>query len=409
MALSQTLGINTPDNLIVSDKPTPITRKVLVVSGQGELKRGAVVGRVRYSCPTTGTVAGTGNGTSTLVKAGAKVKIGSYVATCQHVAATFAEFNVVDPDGLNIGSFTIGVATGDISTFSSEQISFIVTNGSTDFIATDTITIAVTSGVPTTGTFAGTGNGTLVQVESRTNTKIGAYTATLITAITNGGLFTVANPSGVSLGTIYASKFTGTGNGTLTEIKAGPRFKKNGPYIIACSVAGTTHGGTFTVTDPDGTLIGTVVMPDTASGTAIFNHEQISFKLTDGSANFTTTAVFTLYWFESDELAFVIWDGSTDFAVSAVFTITTTIGANNVKLLNVDNLDGSQEPFGILAEAIDATSAAVEAGAYIAGSFNEAELFFGGNDTINTHRTALRDIGILTDTTQKYPTENENY
>ncbi len=57
--------------------------------------------------------------------------------------------------------------------------------------------------------------------------------------------------------------------------------------------------------------------------------------------------------------------------------------------------DGSQVPKGILAEAVDASAADVtHAPYYLAGEFNEAAIAFGGTDTADTHREALRDLSI---------------
>ncbi|MGO4369628.1 head decoration protein [Paenibacillus sp. MCAF20] len=59
--------------------------------------------------------------------------------------------------------------------------------------------------------------------------------------------------------------------------------------------------------------------------------------------------------------------------------------------------DGSEAPYAILADVeIDATSKDVRAVAYTDGEFNRAALKFGGADTIATHETALRKIGIIT-------------
>lgn len=59
--------------------------------------------------------------------------------------------------------------------------------------------------------------------------------------------------------------------------------------------------------------------------------------------------------------------------------------------------DGSQTPFGILAdEEVDATAADQHATAYVSGEFNRDALKFGGTDTIAKHEVALRNIGIIT-------------
>ncbi len=57
--------------------------------------------------------------------------------------------------------------------------------------------------------------------------------------------------------------------------------------------------------------------------------------------------------------------------------------------------DGRRTPYGILAEDADATSADKNVVVYLSGSFNEKALVFGGTDTIDTHRDALRNLSIF--------------
>lgn len=56
--------------------------------------------------------------------------------------------------------------------------------------------------------------------------------------------------------------------------------------------------------------------------------------------------------------------------------------------------DGSEDPAVILAEDIDATSAAVETIAYLSGEFNEDRITLGGAHTVDSVRDALRDLSI---------------
>ncbi|MGG4452324.1 head decoration protein [Brevibacillus porteri] len=65
--------------------------------------------------------------------------------------------------------------------------------------------------------------------------------------------------------------------------------------------------------------------------------------------------------------------------------------------VNSTKTDGSESPYAVLADVeVDATSKDVRAVAYTDGEFNRAALKFGGTDTITTHETALRKIGIIT-------------
>jgi hypothetical protein len=381
-----------PDNLLVGG---PVRTQPRVIASGQNLARGSVLGIVKFSCPTTGTAGtNTGNGTVTLVKAGSLLKIGTYTLTVTEVAATFILAKVTDPDGKSLGNVAMGTGDNDTGEFSSEQIQFLVTNGTTDFAAADSFTITVTEGVPNTATVTGTGNGTCPQIEGRRGTRAQTYKIQCVTAIAGGGKFNLLDASSNALATIYASKYVGTGTGALTEIKAGPRFKKNGPYLIKCTTA-VTNGGVFTVTDPDGTVIGTATIPPGSTNSITFDHEQISFKVADAT-DFAENDLFTLYWNENDYLACVIWDGSSDFIVGDYFSVAVTIGQNQCKLVNYENTDGSNEADCVLSHDVDATSAAKECICYTEGVFDERELRFGGNDTIDSHRATMRIKGLKT-------------
>ena len=60
--------------------------------------------------------------------------------------------------------------------------------------------------------------------------------------------------------------------------------------------------------------------------------------------------------------------------------------------------DGRRTPYGILLEAVDATSADKPAAVALSGEFNSAKLVFGGSDTAATHKAALRDLNIYVKT-----------
>lgn len=64
------------------------------------------------------------------------------------------------------------------------------------------------------------------------------------------------------------------------------------------------------------------------------------------------------------------------------------------KAVKVDSTksDGSEKPYGIVADDAVADKPVV---LYLTGEFNENALNFGGTDTADTHRKALRDIGIF--------------
>jgi hypothetical protein len=291
-----------PDNLIGGSNELLVTEEILVAAGQN-LVRGSVMGRVKVSVPTTGTLAGTGDGTCTAVSGGAKTKQGAYLVTCVVVPVTHGgTFRVTNPDGQDIGYFTMPNTAGATYVFKSPEINFTLTDGATNFDLTSIFTVTVTEGVPNTGSLTpiGTANGTMTGVEGRRHLKVGTYTVTCITAVANGGIFSVVDPDSLAL-------------------------------------------------------------PNATVGTA----------------------------YESDQIAFLINDGGNDFVVGDVFTVAVTINPRQVKLLDKTAGDGSSEPYCVLSEDVDATSAAEYSIGYLQGQFNERSLVFASGTDLEDVRDQM--------------------
>ncbi|MFC4403312.1 head decoration protein [Gracilibacillus xinjiangensis] len=68
--------------------------------------------------------------------------------------------------------------------------------------------------------------------------------------------------------------------------------------------------------------------------------------------------------------------------------------SGEVVAVNSGAVEGTT-PYGILADDVNATEASIPAVAYLTGEFNEAALSFGGEDTADSHRAKLREIGIF--------------
>lgn len=71
-----------------------------------------------------------------------------------------------------------------------------------------------------------------------------------------------------------------------------------------------------------------------------------------------------------------------------------TTGGKHVIVNSAGTDDGRRAPVAILAEDIDATDGDVQATVYLSGAFNQNAVTFGGTDTADTHRAALRDLNI---------------
>jgi len=121
---------------------------------------------------------------------------------------------------------------------------------------------------------------------------------------------------------------TNTGKGVLTMDAASPLLAgaQAGAYVAKCTTA-AANGGTFTVTDPKGNVLGTVAV----------------------GATFAT------------QIKFVIADGAPDFILGDQFSIEVgPISPAVVTALNLAASDGTQNAAGVLLFTTDATSGAVK-------------------------------------------------
>lgn len=119
------------------------SRDQVVVALSQTLVAGQVVGKIGVPAGETSSVAAdaanTGNGLFTIdatnpVAAGAKD--GNYRVICEGVAANGGSFQVVDPNGVEIGKVAVG------ATFNN-QIKFVIADGATDFVTGDAFTVTV--------------------------------------------------------------------------------------------------------------------------------------------------------------------------------------------------------------------------------------------------------------------------
>ena len=129
---------------LISEAPGGLSRDGATISNSGTTDLGQQAGLVLSHAPGTpaAAVAGignAGNGTVGSISAGVIVQGGVY--TLFATAAT--TFDVVDPDGVNLGTATAGTA------FTSAEINLTITAGGTAFVAGDNFAI----NVPLTGAF----------------------------------------------------------------------------------------------------------------------------------------------------------------------------------------------------------------------------------------------------------------
>lgn len=119
-----------PDSLVAD--PTKIVTQPIVL-GPGTYVRGAVLGLQNVQ-PIEGkaTSTNTGNGTLSALTTLSPFT-GNYVLT----ATSDTEFSVVNPEGTNLGTATVGTA------FTSAEIGFLLTAGATAFVVGDSFTVTV--------------------------------------------------------------------------------------------------------------------------------------------------------------------------------------------------------------------------------------------------------------------------
>jgi len=123
---------------LVSEANGTLSREsITILSGQN-LKPGRVLGKILDGSAAGAAVAGnTGNGTIGSVDAGTSAKKGVYTLTCIEPATNGGKFSVEDPDGVTIGSATVGAPFAG-------AVEFTIADGATDFASGDGFTITVT-------------------------------------------------------------------------------------------------------------------------------------------------------------------------------------------------------------------------------------------------------------------------
>lgn len=109
-----------------------------LLSGQN-LKAGAVLGKTTASgsASATANAGNTGNGAMGAITVSGRAKPGTYKLTIIEPGTNVGTFQVEDPDGVQIGTGVVGAA------FSAGGLAFTLADGTTDFVAGDGFSIAV--------------------------------------------------------------------------------------------------------------------------------------------------------------------------------------------------------------------------------------------------------------------------
>lgn len=395
------------DVILQEHDMTASREEVTAVSGQN-LAIGTVIGKITKSCPTTGTPTGgnTGNGTCTGVTMGALAKIGNYILQCiGTVTGAVTTPATGTADGGNTGN---GTCTG-------------VSAGAQALAGTYTLECtSVPTGaavVPVTGTAGGgnAGANTMTAVSGGAAVKIGTYNMVCTDVSVPGSeVFQVTDPDGLLLApaTVGVAYVNAQIHFTIND--PGANAQAGDTFSVAVTEA-DSNSGVFSVKNPEG-----VSLPPATVGSPYVNG-QINFTLNDGNADFIVGDKFTIVAtaaagnagsfqvktpsgevlapatvgsaYTSPHINFTLNDGNADFAVGDSITIAVTAGSGQVKILTPAAVDGTQNAYGILPAAIDASLGATAGVAIVRDAIaKDTGLVWPGGITNDQKSAALAEL-----------------
>lgn len=129
-------------DIVRMEQPNFQSRKLVTIAEGQVLKAGSVLGAVLVGAATIAAFANNAANTGTIASVATSkgAKIGDYKVVIIEPASDAGAFTVEDPDGITIGTGTVGVA------FSSGGLAFTVTDGATNFVSGEGFTITVAKG-----------------------------------------------------------------------------------------------------------------------------------------------------------------------------------------------------------------------------------------------------------------------
>jgi hypothetical protein len=137
-----------PDQLIAGPFQL-VSHVVTVLTGQGVLKRGTVLGKQTVGAATSAAKSGgnTGNGTCTAVSSKGAAIAGVYQVRCVIAGTNSATFDLYNPNGDLIDQRQLS-GSGATAVFANDNLAFTLADGATDFVVGDgfDITVAAPSG-----------------------------------------------------------------------------------------------------------------------------------------------------------------------------------------------------------------------------------------------------------------------
>jgi hypothetical protein len=195
--------------------------------------------------------------------------------------------------------------------------------------------------------------------ESLVSEAAGERSRAAITVLSGQNLGACAVLGKIVSGTVASAAKSGgnTGNGTFTLDATTPLVlgAKLGVYTLRC-IAAATNNGTFRLEDPDGLVLGDIVM----SGGAGTVSEQIKGALADGA---------------------------TDFVVGDGFDITVSAITEKYAEYNPAGTNGSQIAVAVLYDAVNASSADTKGVAWVRDCEHNADIVVWKSGATSAQKT----------------------
>lgn len=253
---------------------------------EGTIKAGTILARpteLPVVDPDVTVVAdggNTGDGTVTAIVVSPDAIVGDYVLTCTAEAANGGTFLLVDPNSDPVGTLVLAAGDpGQSAVFTLGGLQITITDGDNDFDTDDFLTLTVA--------LEGTGDETTAHVAPFVSGGADGFEVPKY-------VLTYPVTSARQLDVAVTAAGGNTGDGTVTATVADPDTVKLGPYVLTAT-AEEDHGGTFTLTDPEGVEVSDSVVMDAADGgETVFTGGGVRLVITDGDEDFDTGDEFTI-------------------------------------------------------------------------------------------------------------------